>query len=812
MTATTRAGIKSELASKITSNGAGGITGAILNGVLGDLVDSTAFNQGAWSAVTPYVINDIVTYGGSAWIAIAPSTNQIPAAGAYWQAWATGLPGTPGTNGTNGTNGATGPAGSGGAALPQTPALTNTFGQGDRRLIMGISVSAGLINSPPYTLTNLIDGVTSGSSYWAFPTGTTAVAGQTMTFDFANGVQPANWYGQIHKVITGFTWIQSATTTHGTWNLAGSNDGVNWTVLNASPFTLGGATTNNYTGYNASSLGFRYYQLQGVSGNASGSPGIYEIQFVVGYDFLDNQQLIPAGATLGQFLRKSGNGYGWSNKITPTIAAVPGGGDGSLIAYWPFDDGQGSTVCADLMGNYPITISASSLPMQQWTPRGLKGNNAYVQTPTITNARTIAVLYRCAHNDAGFIVSGGAGSGNGFYIGGSSTNYNYWIGGGWDVHPMSMRSDGTQTIECNRGGWLLAFVEFDAAHANPIGLGGRYGSSSYALSEFEAMSGWVWNRTLTSSDRTAVYAMAREIARSRGVVLNWQDSSDVVDIIASIGESTAAGRSPIADNSSPDPTSVPPPRPYQQCSIIVGNQAFSSNTFARRQPFLFGVNHTINQGYQSPTTNFGPEFGIATSAEAAQNSRTRHIVIAKHGVGSTFMAASGTTGSAGTVAVSNTWNPSESTHNGCYHSFLQMLYDCDQGLRMEGKGPNLAGILLLIGLNDASDTAYSGTSTNYQTLLAALDTALQTDTGLTGTNAWGPLFLWAVAQAHSPCTGANSTALTAVRTGISNWVTALGSRGTLIATDALALIADGVHFDASGSKSIGASAFTFINP
>jgi hypothetical protein len=40
--------------------------------------------QGAWSAITAYGVNDVVSHDGSSWICIQAHTNQIPTTGAYW--------------------------------------------------------------------------------------------------------------------------------------------------------------------------------------------------------------------------------------------------------------------------------------------------------------------------------------------------------------------------------------------------------------------------------------------------------------------------------------------------------------------------------------------------------------------------------------------------------------------------------------------------------------------------------------------------------------------------------------------------------
>jgi hypothetical protein len=58
--------------------------------------------QGAYSAGTAYVVNDVVSYNNSSYICILNSTGNLPTNTTYWSLLA--LAGTNGTNGTNGTS------------------------------------------------------------------------------------------------------------------------------------------------------------------------------------------------------------------------------------------------------------------------------------------------------------------------------------------------------------------------------------------------------------------------------------------------------------------------------------------------------------------------------------------------------------------------------------------------------------------------------------------------------------------------------------------------------------------------------------
>ena len=102
----TRSQLLAQINSQIVANGQGAITGPVLNNILDNMVLSSIFNAGTWSAFVTYAILDIVQYGGSSYIAILPSTNQVPPNASYWQILA-----------SIGATGPQGPAGPSGGAL-----------------------------------------------------------------------------------------------------------------------------------------------------------------------------------------------------------------------------------------------------------------------------------------------------------------------------------------------------------------------------------------------------------------------------------------------------------------------------------------------------------------------------------------------------------------------------------------------------------------------------------------------------------------------------------------------------------------------
>lgn len=102
----TRSQLLAQINSQIVANGQGAITGPVLNNILDSMVLSSIFNAGTWSAFVTYAVLDVVQYGGSSYIAILPSTNQVPPNATYWQILA-----------SIGATGPQGPAGPSGGAL-----------------------------------------------------------------------------------------------------------------------------------------------------------------------------------------------------------------------------------------------------------------------------------------------------------------------------------------------------------------------------------------------------------------------------------------------------------------------------------------------------------------------------------------------------------------------------------------------------------------------------------------------------------------------------------------------------------------------
>lgn len=136
---------------------------------------------------------------------------------------------------------------------------SNPCGTGDRRSLINISVSSGLIGWG--ALSSLIDGTYSSSMY--FNDTTTGY----ILFDF-----------KTSKIIDEITYKQNAVGTNGTWSWQGSNDNSIWEDIktnialgNSNPQIISISTTK----------GYQYYRLLLTSGATSSGPYIQEIEFKI---------------------------------------------------------------------------------------------------------------------------------------------------------------------------------------------------------------------------------------------------------------------------------------------------------------------------------------------------------------------------------------------------------------------------------------------------------------------------------------------------------------------------------------------------
>lgn len=135
---------------------------------------------------------------------------------------------------------------------------------GDRRNKIAVFTTATLGGG---NMLNLINGSvtddSTGSVYWTLSSAATEIV---------------FYFFEAEVVIDEVIWKQSATSSHGTWQWEGSNDGSSYTNI-GSTFTLGGSTSQTQTTLNGNTTAYKYYRLTKVSGTRQSTPWLREIEF-----------------------------------------------------------------------------------------------------------------------------------------------------------------------------------------------------------------------------------------------------------------------------------------------------------------------------------------------------------------------------------------------------------------------------------------------------------------------------------------------------------------------------------------------------
>lgn len=156
------------------------------------------------------------------------------------------------------------------AYTPPTNVATylNKFGFLDRTGFMTVTFS-GTVGGG--TTSNAVDGagVTNSTDSWFWNSGQSSTS---LKFDAGVG----NSF-----VLKEMTWMQDLGTSHGTWQLAGSNDDSTYTNINVdagTTITLGGSINAVYA-FSGNTTAYRYYKLTQMTGTTSSSPWLREALF-----------------------------------------------------------------------------------------------------------------------------------------------------------------------------------------------------------------------------------------------------------------------------------------------------------------------------------------------------------------------------------------------------------------------------------------------------------------------------------------------------------------------------------------------------
>jgi len=226
----TRKQLLAQINSQIIANGQGAITGPVLNNILDSMVLSSVFNAGTWSAFVTYSVLDVVQYGGSSYIAILPSTNQVPPDATYWQILASigatgpqGPAGTPGgalvTVGTTAVN-----SGTNSYLLYNNAGTLGNLAASSLTVGAATNVANGAANQLPYQTgsgaTAFISAPSTGSTYlqwtgsafaWAAPPGVTTFSAGTTGLTPNTATSGAVTLSGTLAVANGGTGVTSST-------------------------------------------------------------------------------------------------------------------------------------------------------------------------------------------------------------------------------------------------------------------------------------------------------------------------------------------------------------------------------------------------------------------------------------------------------------------------------------------------------------------------------------------------------------------------------------------------------------------------
>ncbi len=464
-------------------------------------------------------------------------------------------------------------------------------------------------------------------------------------------------------------------------------------------------------------------------------------------------------------------------------AGIPQFPADNAISLWLFGEGSGTTV-NDEIGSNDINLSTPTTPNYTWTAQGLSLALGLVQTPSITNAREVIILYKTGLNEStGFIISGGASSGSGVLQENSiAAETVRMASSGYDWHTLYARSDnGTSAYENNRGGWCLMSRLMTTQYTSIFGFGGRHSTTTSRCPNFEIAMAAVYSQPTTEAQRNQLLAWARHTLKERGIYFHRADPPTRKKVFIILGESNADGRADIVNL-----TAGQQAADYTGVVDVVTNATVGSVFMTASATLDLGV----NQQATNPTIDFGPEIGLALSALAADDD----TVILKNGVGSTFLSSD--VSHSGGAAFN--WNPSRFPAGSLFWqgAFRNTIWRGMQTMLNDGVGWGSVRIGMWIGLNDAASTTYAPSVAAYQGYLQDFWDTIKAQMPNGGLH----LVLF---RAHPSDPSANATALANVRGGSDAFAAANPSDVTLVDTDSLGLLGDSVHYNAAATVTMG---------
>lgn len=274
------------------------------------------------------------------------------------------------------------------ALAGQAPAYTNRGGQGDRTAF--VTVTAFGITGAAGTPDNMVDGVeasTVGDGY-RLPA-STSVVGMGLRFDFGPGAR---------QLVTEATFEFQSTNSLATWKWRATNDLSSYTDIGAN-LTLASALSQVMAELANNRLGYRYYEIVGVSGSTSATLNyIKEAKFKIGATAGDGINGMPSGGTPGQTLEKYASANGAAEWRDPKEPA----GRELFNHLWLCDEGHGLTV-RDSIGTAHFNLAGGANEINVgaggsavWVDGGLLLTNTAISTLQSVTAQSCIIVYESA--------------------------------------------------------------------------------------------------------------------------------------------------------------------------------------------------------------------------------------------------------------------------------------------------------------------------------------------------------------------------------------------------------------------------------
>lgn len=478
-------------------------------------------------------------------------------------------------------------------------------------------------------------------------------------------------------------------------------------------------------------------------------------------------------------LRRLSSGAGTPPVVVPDLPTT------GLISEWRFDEGSGNTV-ADQVGSNDIDLTDPPNPNTTWTSRGITTTNGAVWTPNLTNVRTIAQLVKVERSvTSGFVFAGGQAPNTGATAEFVRDGDVWHVGMGAGISPIRRRSTGQGVVQMNHGGWCLVFRELDAQYTDVYAFGGRANTvESGRLASGEI--GWMvaYSTQLSDQDREDIYGYVRDLVKGRGIRIDYRDCATTYHCQLIWGQSNADGRALITSLSAPDQAATTP------SNVKIAAINANGDEIGTIDDLEMGV----NQQDTDPSSDFGPEMGLAWEWEDNEGASGNVLAIFKAAQGSTFLAPSSLAEvSSGGV----TWNKDEVETGSMFQQMgIKGWYQVMAELLNNDIGPRLRGILWWQGGQDAQSV---NTSLDYDVHVGEFWTELKNHCG-------GFTGLHMVLYQYYEVTVNVQAAYDEVRADQASFAAA-NSDVTLVTISDLTF-ADNVHPDGPGAKTAGERGYT----